>query len=772
MAATLGATSTFHWQCNGMWLAVVPWRYDPAQQRAVQIRVQVSEQTAPAFALRFDVELLEEQEFNKTSVDTGVFSTHRLSSGRLTRLVTKQQMLQVFEFAFMGSDVQQQQRRAPLGCNGDTSAAKTPAERERRVKQWLIGGGKVAAPAKEELVQWLLSRMILVPATEARDSAAKDDDEQMNQWIVCLCGEEGVERPVEDAAGLETSNARDSLLSAVPSSRRVGISSDGSDRNADREEEAEEDDLPPPYEEIGGGNLHSPPSSLDFPDDEEGDAAEPIHPQPSDPLASKKATVDTRPAEVVRSGSSTSIRSWASNRSLNDRNGAGHSTKQLTDSRSSIKSSRDVLQTSRNEASQERLTLKPTAVRLNPRCHSLDIVDPTEPSNEWTEVRRHFQKELIASQRDLQVAKQTHDKVQRMAALRHTQLLKETARKLRRNEKRRLDARAARQLLADTLEYHEELRTLDARVKQTTIAAQREQERVKIRVRVALGNTEKTKPGAVWLGPGQLSQRDLELVNGEAPGENAVYDLHGRRHEVQEAGLVAAESALESAMRKVRRLVLQSGQSVDLFRRYDLDRSGTLSYAEFQQLLRENGRSDSAALTKEQSVAFFKHFDVNGSGEVDYGELLWGFFNRRAFLKRWRERKSASLTARDVKLLFYRFDRSGRGVLTLKEFQLVMDHLGVSLSDGEAKLLAVKFDANQDGYIDHHEFLAFVSKAEASERLDGPEEQGKSAKTPAIRHSAPASASAGMESICDRAAGAFSDAGQAASTPSQVNSIR
>ncbi|RLN90010.1 hypothetical protein BBJ28_00006148 [Nothophytophthora sp. Chile5] len=745
MTAALGAVSTFHWQGNGVWLAVVPWRYDPAQQRAVQIRVQVSEQTAPAFALRFDVELLEKQELNRSSMDTGLFSTPRLSSGRLTRLVTKQQMLQAFEFAFMGSDAQQQQRRAPLGCNGDANAAKTSAERERRVKKWLVGGGKVVAPAKEELVQWLLSRMILVPVAEARDSAAKDDDGRTNQWIVCLCGEEGAERPVEDAAGLEAFNTRDSLLSALPYSRRVEISSDDSDRNADSEEEAEEDDLPPPYEEIDGGNLHSPSPSSDFSDGEEGDAAEPIHLHPSDPLASKKATEGTRPAEVVRSGSLALIRSWASNRSLNERNGAGHSTKQLTDSRSSVRSSRDVLQTSRNEASQERLTLKPTAVRLNPRRHSLDIVDPTEPSNEWTEVRRHFQKELVASQRDLLVAKQTHDKVQRLAAVRHTQLLKETARKLRRNEKRRLDARAARQLLADTLEYHEELRTLDARVKQTTIAAQREQERVKIRVRVALGNTEKTKLGAVWLGPGQLSQRDQELASSEAPGENAVYDLHGRRHKVQEAGLVAAESALESAMRKVRRLVLQSGQSVDLFRRYDLDRSGALSYAEFQQLLRENGRGDSAALTKEQSVAFFKHFDVNGTGEVDYGELMWGFFNRRAFLKRWRERKSANLTARDVKLLFYRFDRSGRGSLSLKEFQLVMDHLGVSLSDGEAKLLAVKFDANQDGYIDYHEFLAFVSKAEAGERLDGPEERGKAAKTQIIRHSAPASA--GMESI-------------------------
>jgi Ca2+-binding EF-hand superfamily protein len=226
---------------------------------------------------------------------------------------------------------------------------------------------------------------------------------------------------------------------------------------------------------------------------------------------------------------------------------------------------------------------------------------------------------------------------------------------------------------------------------------------------VVLGNTEKFSRGAVKLGPGPLSKKERELLSGDSREESAVYDLHGRRHHLQEAGQVAKESALESAIWKVRRLVLDSGRSVDIFRQYDVNRSGTLSYTEFQRMLRAEG----CGLTKEQSSAFFKRFDSDGSGEVDYRELLWGFFNWEAFLKRWHERKSASQTHRELKQAFERYDPAGRGVLPTKAFQLALDHLGVTVSDVDAKLLEVKFEAGQDDFINYHELLSSIADGQA-----------------------------------------------------------
>lgn len=193
----------------------------------------------------------------------------------------------------------------------------------------------------------------------------------------------------------------------------------------------------------------------------------------------------------------------------------------------------------------EKPLLKPTIVRLNPRLDSLDVVNLEEPSDEWSEDRRHFQQELNASRRDVQTAKCQRDKVERLAQLRHTQLLKESARKVRVNEQKRRDAQAVRQLIADTLEYRDELSIMESKVKQASIAARRDQERIKRQTRVVLGNTEKSTRGAI-IGPGPLSKKEMELVTGNSRDEDAVYDLHGRRHSLEEAKVTAKESALRA----------------------------------------------------------------------------------------------------------------------------------------------------------------------------------------------------------------------------------
>ncbi|KAJ8561813.1 hypothetical protein ON010_g7868 [Phytophthora cinnamomi] len=513
-----------------------------------------------------------------------------------------------------------------------------------------------------------------------------------------MCGEKGAEYVYSAEQDLE-------LFAGEPggdSSEPVvddGGGKDLEERDDDSEQETEDDeDLPPPYEEVEV--IESSPPSYDPPEEET--EVEAVN---SGDEKQEDAAV-ARPAETKRSRGS---------------------------SRDSPSEDVQMKQSSKKETSLQRSnktkkpSLKPAMVRLNPRLDSLDVVKLEEPSGEWSEDRRHFQQELCASRRDVQAAKRQRDKVEQLAQLRHTRLLKESARKLRANEQKRRDAQAVRQLIVDTLEYRDELHTMESKVKQASISAHRDQERVRRQTRVVLGNTEKAARGAI-IGPGPLSKKEMELLTGNNRDESSVYDLHGRRHNKGKAKMVANESALESAMRKVRRLLLNSSESVDIFRRYDLDRSGALSYNEFQRMLRENGTGDPTELTSEQSVAFFTRFDTDNSGEVDYCELLWGFFNWEAFIKRWHERKSATTTAaseREVRSFFLKYDRSNQGVLAIKQFMLAMDYLGVTLSEVDAKLLAVKFNAGKDGYINYNDFLSCVNLSKTEDDVNlGNSKQG------------------------------------------------
>lgn len=95
-----------------------------------------------------------------------------------------------------------------------------------------------------------------------------------------------------------------------------------------------------------------------------------------------------------------------------------------------------------------------------------------------------------------------------------------------------------------------------------------------------------------------------------------------------------------------------------------------------------------------------------------------------------------------MRRFFLKYDRSSQGVVTIKQFQLVMDYLGVTLSDVDAKLLAVKFDTGKDGYIDYNNFLSCVNLPETQQDVDYKE--GFTAETTLCRDTAPPT---GMERI-------------------------
>ncbi|KAG6578076.1 EF-hand domain pair [Phytophthora cinnamomi] len=341
--------SAFYWECEAFQVAVAPWSSDPSRQRAVCARVSVAEQRTPGFALRFDLELLEKPAENGAEMGTG---------RHLMRLVNQRQMLRAFEFAFVGPEAEQ--RRPPGGEEGGDELL------DRQLKKWLAGGGQVQAPPKEELARWLLAWMIVAPAGE--DS---EGDKLADEWVVLMCGEKGAEYVYSAEQDLE-------LFAGEPggdSSEPVvddGGGKDLEERDDDSEQETEDDeDLPPPYEEVEV--IESSPPSYDPPEEET--EVEAVN---SGDEKQEDAAV-ARPAETKRSRGSS-----------RDSPSEDVQMKQSSKKETSVRSSSNrilansLASTAPTEQQNEKPSLKPAIVRLNPRLDSLDVVKLEEPSGEWT----------------------------------------------------------------------------------------------------------------------------------------------------------------------------------------------------------------------------------------------------------------------------------------------------------------------------------------------------------------------------------------------------
>lgn len=675
----------FAWQQRNVQLAIAPWAQDRERQHFVTANVFVAEELTPQYALTFTVTVQQQQ-----------------PPMCVVRKVTKQHMANAFERSVSHTNSDFAQLKTAT-ANGSKSHQPKPGI-DDAIQQWLLQG-KVA-PTREEIVLWLLSRMILVSSTKEQEAARG----------LLICGEQGAEcavamgSPAEQESRLrDHEEAHDDKGSDEECEELPAYD----ERNANENEDDEEtSDMWEVEAMISNGDEHAAPE-----------------PQ-SPPIVVHKpqqrhcAWLDANLKAVQQSYDNSSAAftastaTAASSKDLEVDNVVQTSDThrkcvhlQATFSNKELLASETQPSTyERQQNSSSQFTFEPASTRT--RRHS-SSVDPNL-SNAWTQDRKTFQLELHKSRKDIQATKELQRKTETIAHLRKQQLLLQTQRKLRAQDQKRDDSRQVTQLVADTLEYHELLNTLETQVKRTKISAKRDQERLAQTVRVVLGKGEKHIKGPI-LGSGPLSQIEIDAATvkidrGGHEVDTFVYDLHGRRHSAEDAQSVLALGVFETAMLKIKRILDHSKGTesvLQTFRKFDTNRSGTLSREEFRNVLLANG----VKLTGEQTHVFFQHFDPNRSGEIDYGELLWGFFNRRAFLKKWQLRKT-KLSSREIKLLFYQYDRTGRGALSAKDFALAMDNIGFQVTESELKLLVLKFDANMDGFIDYHEFHAFVSNGE------------------------------------------------------------
>ena len=165
---------------------------------------------------------------------------------------------------------------------------------------------------------------------------------------------------------------------------------------------------------------------------------------------------------------------------------------------------------------------------------------------------------------------------------------------------------------------------------------------------------------------------------------------------MKEVKLPADAEKLRDALGKKLREML------DLFKKWDVDGSGTIDKSEFRKAVAALGLK-----YDESSVdAVFDGYDADGSGEMEYKEFVQ--YSLRDSLKR---------SAGRVMTLFRQWDRDGSGSVDKKEFRRAMKELGF---DAPTELLDSVFDSmdkDHGGSVDFKE-LNKVLRQGASVELD------------------------------------------------------
>ena len=133
----------------------------------------------------------------------------------------------------------------------------------------------------------------------------------------------------------------------------------------------------------------------------------------------------------------------------------------------------------------------------------------------------------------------------------------------------------------------------------------------------------------------------------------------------------------------------------ELFKSFDTDNSGTISFDELRQGLKL--KASGPAMKELEAV--MRTVDVDGSGELDYEEFI------AATLAQSRQQSDEA-----VRRAFDHFDLDGDGTITAEEFEKAFAKMSeVERSNlGNVKELIATADKDGDGCIDYKEFMAMM----------------------------------------------------------------
>ena len=170
----------------------------------------------------------------------------------------------------------------------------------------------------------------------------------------------------------------------------------------------------------------------------------------------------------------------------------------------------------------------------------------------------------------------------------------------------------------------------------------------------------------------------------------------GGEYEEDDEEYYEEEAAEEERKTAIDRLA--KAKPEDVFTEFDKDGSGFIDYDEFIVMLPQLGIN----MTEAKALKYFRLCDADGSGEIDVDEFKVALFacdpvngNPCGFSP------NKLLTPQDA---FEMFDEDGSGKLDEDEFFVLLEYLGLQVSDAKQESLFNKYDKDGSGFIDYQEF--------------------------------------------------------------------
>jgi len=129
------------------------------------------------------------------------------------------------------------------------------------------------------------------------------------------------------------------------------------------------------------------------------------------------------------------------------------------------------------------------------------------------------------------------------------------------------------------------------------------------------------------------------------------------------------------------------------FDMFDGDKDGQITPLELEKTLAEMG----ATPTQSEIADIIHEFDLDGNGKIDFSEFLVMFA---------LQKDSES----DYVAAFKAMDKDGDGFVNHSDMRDMLKHLGIEMSESEAKELFRVTDINKDGKVDAREFTNFMKQ--------------------------------------------------------------
>ena len=132
----------------------------------------------------------------------------------------------------------------------------------------------------------------------------------------------------------------------------------------------------------------------------------------------------------------------------------------------------------------------------------------------------------------------------------------------------------------------------------------------------------------------------------------------------------------------------------EAFKIFDRDKDGLINYIELGYVLKSQGFN----LTNQELIEMISDVDENEDDKINFEEFLILMHSRL---------KKADIE-NELNEAFNAYDKSGNGIISVKEFRKIINTLGDKICDEEVEEILQKVDPKNKGYIDYRELTKII----------------------------------------------------------------